>query len=170
MLEFSDYATQLLGKSYCFITKEEKPEMVCAFTVANTSIIVGALPNNKRNKINRTIPNKKRKSQYPAVLIGQLAVFDKFSGMGIGNELIDFIKVWFIDPMNKTGCRYLVVDAINHPKVVEFYRNNGFDFVFPSEEEELKHMERLTGKTSETTTRKTRLMFFDLIVLKSQLI
>lgn len=165
--EFADYESQLLGKSYCFVKEDASKKVVCAFTVANTSIVVGSLPNNRRNKINRTIPNQKRKSQYPAVLIGQLAVFDDFSGKRIGDELLDFIKSWFIDPMNKTGCRYLVVDAVNQTKVLDFYKRNGFEFVFQTDKDELKQMIRMTGRGATDTIRKTRLMFFDLIVLKS---
>ena len=111
--DYADYAYQLLGKSYCFV-KPDTSEIVCAFTVANSSVKVDSLPSNLRNKLNRKIPNAKRRPQYPAVLVGQLAVSDLFSGHHVGDELLDFIKSWFIDPLNKTGCRYVIVDAVNH--------------------------------------------------------
>lgn len=118
--DYADYTYQLLGKSYCFV-KPDTSEIVCAFTVANSSVKVDSLPSNLRNKLNRKIPNAKRRPQYPAVLVGQLAVSDLFSGHHVGDELLDFIKSWFIDPLNKTGCRYVIVDAVNHPKVFEYY-------------------------------------------------
>jgi hypothetical protein len=39
---------------------EEKgiKKIVCAFTVANPSIKIEDIPSNKRNKLNRKIPNK----------------------------------------------------------------------------------------------------------------
>ncbi len=77
--DYADYAYQLLGKSYCFV-KPETSEIICAFTVANSSVKVDSLPSNLRNKLNRKIPNAKRRPQYPAVLVGQLAVSDLFSG------------------------------------------------------------------------------------------
>jgi GNAT superfamily N-acetyltransferase len=180
--EYAQYSSQLLGKSYCFITNvpgEEK--IVCAFTVSNSSIKVDNLPSKKRNRLNRKIPNSKRKSQYPAVLVGQLAVFDEFHGSNIGTELMDFIKSWFIDPLNKTGCRYVIVDAVNHEKVLQYYQDNGFDFIFSSDEEEIKsmeHSERINiwkkleyrffhKKNSVSVFRNTRLMYFDLIILHS---
>ena len=98
--DYADYAYQLLGKSYCFV-KPDTSEIVCAFTVANSSVKVDSLPSNLRNKLNRKIPNAKRRPQYPAVLVGQLAVSDLFSGHHVGDELLDFIKSWFIDPLNK---------------------------------------------------------------------
>ena len=166
--DYADYAYQLLGKSYCFV-KPDTSEIVCAFTVANSSVKVDSLPSNLRNKLNRKIPNAKRRPQYPAVLVGQLAVSDLFSGHHVGDELLDFIKSWFIAPLNKTGCRYVIVDAVNHPKVFEYYQRNGFKFLFSSDEEEWTF---LHNKGLEPTTpiepMKTRLMYFDLIYLRTK--
>ena len=166
--DYADYAYQLLGKSYCFV-KPDTSEIVCAFTVANSSVKVDSLPSNLRNKLNRKIPNAKRRPQYPAVLVGQLAVSDLFSGHHVGDELLDFIKSWFIDPLNKTGCRYVIVDAVNHSKVFEYYQRNGFKFLFSSDEEEWTF---LHNKGLEPTTpiepMKTRLMYFDLIYLRTK--
>lgn len=172
--DYADYAYQLLGKSYCFV-KPDTSEIVCAFTVANSSVKVDSLPSNLRNKLNRKIPNAKRRPQYPAVLVGQLAVSDLFSGHHVGDELLDFIKSWFIDPLNKTGCRYVIVDAVNHPKVFEYYQRNGFKFLFSSDEEEWTFLHNRTflhNKGLEPTTpiepMKTRLMYFDLIYLRTK--
>ena len=166
--DYADYAYQLLGKSYCFV-KPETSEIVCAFTVANSSVKVDSLPSNLRNKLNRKIPNAKRRPQYPAVLVGQLAVSDLFSGHHVGDELLDFIKSWFIDPLNKTGCRYVIVDAVNYPKVFEYYQRNGFKFLFSSDKEEWTF---LHNKGLEPATpvepMKTRLMYFDLIYLRTK--
>jgi len=164
--EFDDYSYQLLGKSYCFITKQDN-RMVAAFTVANSSIRVDNIPKPKRNKLNRKIPFSKQRSQYPAVLVGQLVVFDDFHGMDIGQEMMDFIKAWFIDPLNKTGCRYIVVDAVNNEKVLQFYLDNGFDFIFASDEEELRYMTKEENVKNDERFRETRLMYFDLMRLAS---
>ena len=166
--DYADYAYQLLGKSDCFV-KPETSEIVCAFTVANSSVKVDSLPSNLRNKLNRKIPNAKRRPQYPAVLVGQLAVSDLFSGHHVGDELLDFIKSWFIDPLNKTGCRYVIVDAVNHQKVFEYYQRNGFKFLFSSDEEEWTFLHN-KGQASTTPIEpmKTRLMYFDLIYLRTK--
>ena len=143
--DYADYAYQLLGKSYCFV-KPDTSEIVCAFTVANSSVKVDSLPS-----------------------VRQLAVSDLFSGQHIGDELLDFIKSWFIDPLNKTGCRYVIVDAVNHPKVFDYYQRNGFKFLFSSDEEEWVF---LHNKGQEPTTpvepMRTRLMYFDLIYLRTK--
>lgn len=165
-VEFEDYSYQLLGKTYCFTTKHDN-KMVAAFTVANSSICVDNIPKPKKNKLNRWIPFSKQRSQYPAVLVGQLAVFDDFRGLAIGREMMDFIKAWFIDPLNKTGCRYIVVDAVNKEKVLQFYLDNGFDFIFTSAEEESHYLSKEENVKNGEQFRRTRLMYFDLMKLAS---
>lgn len=164
--EFNDYEFQLLGKSYCFVSKEDH-RIAAAFTVANSSVRVDNMPKSKRNRLNRRIPFSKQRSQYPAVLIAQLAVFDEFKGLHLGNEVLDAVKAWFLDPLNKTGCRYVVVDAVNRPKVLNFYQDNGFDFIFSSDEEEVQYLSRAENITDGDMFRETRLMVFDLMRLRT---
>lgn len=165
--EFFDYDYQMLGKTYCFVTSD-KQKMVAAFTVANSSVRVDNMPKPKRNKLNRKIPFSKQRSQYPAVLVAQLAVFDEFAGKNLGQEVLDFIKSWFINPLNKTGCRYIVVDAVNKPKVLQFYLDNGFDYIFSSDLEEMQYISK-SGNTEEGDFyRETRLMVFDLMSIRSK--
>ena len=85
--EYSDYEYQMLGKTYCFVTREEQ-KIVAAFSIANSSVRVDNMPKSKRNKLNRKIPFSKQRSQYPAVLVAQLAVFDDFGGNdhGVGSS------------------------------------------------------------------------------------
>jgi hypothetical protein len=71
---------------------------------------------------------------------------------------MDSIKSWFIDDENKTGCRYLVVDAYNEATPLEYYRKNGFDFMFSTEEQEREYR-----SMSGDGPLHTRLMFFDLM-------
>lgn len=160
--EFEDYNAQLLGKSYGFV-KSDSLELVAAFTVSNSMLPVSDFPNPIKNRLNRNIPNKKRNTQYPAVLIGQLVVFDSFAGKRIGDEVLGFIKGWFIEPLNKTGCRYIIVDAANNEKVLNFYKRNGFKFIFNEIKDEIEYMKL----DLDPEYKRTRLMYFDLIVLKS---
>jgi hypothetical protein len=101
------YSKELLGKSYCFRLDTEPSVIVCAFTVSNDSVKVNFLPNSRKKKLVKSIPRVKQFRSYPAVLIGRLGVNQDFKNIGIGRELMDFIKSWFIHPNNKTGCRFL---------------------------------------------------------------
>lgn len=161
--EFEEYDNQLLGKSYGFIKSSPLLQPVAAFTVSNSMLPVSVFPHPIKNRINRTIPNAKRNAQYPAVLIGQLVVFDRFSGKQIGDEVLSFIKSWFISPLNKTGCRYILVDAANNDKVLDFYLRNGFRFIFDRISDEIEYMKL----DLEPAYKRTRFMYFDLIVLKA---
>lgn len=66
--------------------------------------------------------------------------------------------LWFTEPDNKTGCRYLVVDAYNAEIPLSYYRKNGFTQLFSTEEQEKEYR-----NISSEGTLTTRLMFFDLI-------
>lgn len=157
-----NYSNQLLGKSYCFLLDENPQEIVCAFTISNDSIKTNFLPRSRKEKVNKEIPRVKQFRSYPAVLIGRLGVSDKFKKNGIGCELMDFIKSWFIDPENKTGCRFVVVDSYNEEIPLAYYQRNDFEFLFSSEEQEKEYM-----GLPEDYELRTRLMYFDLIVLSS---
>lgn len=130
------YAEQLLGKTYYFATEGNDPQIVCAFTLANDSIKAALIPNSSRNKIQRKIPNSKRTRSYPAVLIGRLGVSKEFQGknISVGSQVIEFIASWFIHPNNKTGCRFIVVDAYNKSNILHFYEKNGFKYLYSTEE------------------------------------
>ena len=107
------YSKQMLGKSYCFRLDEDSSVIVCAFTLSNDSIRVDMLPNSREKKVRKNIPRSKQMRRYPGVLIGRLGINVDFAHRGIGSELMEFIKSWFLDAGNKTGCRFLIVDAYN---------------------------------------------------------
>jgi len=98
---------------------------------------------------------------YPAVLIGRFGVNIILLRSGVGCEVMDFIKSWFIEPKNKTGCRFLVVDAYNEEIPIKFYSKNGFSFLFNTEPQEKEYL-----NIPENIPLKTRLMYFDLIKIK----
>jgi GNAT superfamily N-acetyltransferase len=132
----ANYEQQLLGKTYCFVPDENLSIIVCAFTLSNSSIEAGNLPNSRRKKVTEFIPHEKSLSSYPATLIGRLAVSEDFQGNRIGSNLLDYIKLWIMDSENKTGCRFLTVDAYNNEVTGRFYEANGFKYLFSSEQQE----------------------------------
>ena len=119
--DFADYAHYLMGKSYCFRLKEDVRRIVCAFTVSNDSIRIYDLPRSRRDYMKAITHHEKRLRRYPGVLIGRLAVAEEFANKGIGSEVLTFIKDLFSDPDIQTGCRFIIVDAVNSPEVLSFY-------------------------------------------------
>lgn len=155
------YDEQLLGKTYFFATeKGGKDVIVCAFTLANDSIKAALIPNASRNKIQRKIPNSKRTRSYPAVLIGRLGVAKEFQATnhGIGSQVIDYIITWFLLPENKTGCRFIVVDAYNKDNVLRFYEKNGFKFLYSTE-----NLEKEANHIPAEEHLEARMMYLDLL-------
>ena len=148
------------------------------------------LPNARKKKVIKDIPREKTMKSYPAVLIGRLGVntnyrFIEGETERTGKQLMDFIKSWFIDGANKTGCRFIVVDSYNDVAPLRYYTENGFVPLFGSEEQEKEY----TGLKIDLTKRQifwnkvrrflklpqiqtdklhTRLMYFDLIILKNK--
>ncbi len=149
-------AQELMSKSYCFY-KKDTMEAVAAFCVINTDIAVDLIPKSTRNKLNRKIPYAKQRDHYPAVLIGQIAEFDRFAQYHLGDELMDSIKWWLQNVANLIAARYMVVDAVNHEKVLQFYARNQFWTVFKTEEDE-----RLANEIEEGKPLLTRFMIADL--------
>lgn len=154
------YCQQLLGKTYLYKLRYSPGPVVAAFTISNASIRVDDLPNSRKKKIEHDIPYQKTCRNYPAVLIGRLGVDKEFQSKHIGSEIIEFIKYWFIEPNNKTGCRFVLIDAYNMPNTIKFYETNGFKMMFSSEEQE-----KIYRRLKPEVDLSTRIMYFDLVNL-----
>lgn len=136
-----DYARQLLAVTYAL---ESDNETAAYFSVLNDSIRKGDASRSRLEKILELIPYKKRGYEsHPAVKVGRFAVSRKHQNKKVGTELMDFIKVFFVKN-NKTGCRFITVDA--YKEAIGFYQKNGFDFL-----------------TSKDEFKDRRIMYFDLI-------
>lgn len=98
----------------------------------------------------RQISYPKRRPSYPSVKLGRLGVSSKHQSQGIGLTIMDYLKVSFTFD-NKTGCRFITVDAYNNPRTLKFYKEKcDFDYLTNAD------VDPVTG---------THLMFFDLYQL-----
>jgi GNAT superfamily N-acetyltransferase len=91
-----------------------------------------------------TIPENLRYTELPAVKIGRLGVRREYQCKDVGTALINLVKELFRRD-NRTGCRFMTVDAYNEQPVLRFYEKNGFDFYHDRD-----------------LSKRTRIMFFDL--------
>lgn len=140
-----DNSKQLLSVTYAV---ELGNELVAYFSISNDAIKRELCPRTAFERAASFIPHCKRYNALPAVKIGRLATAKGKQSNGIGSEILNFLKGWFTEG-NKTGCRFIVVDAINKDRTINFYKKNGFKFLSQKDE----------GKD-------TRLLFFDLLTLK----
>ncbi|MCI4624942.1 MAG: GNAT family N-acetyltransferase [Candidatus Magnetoovum sp. WYHC-5] len=142
-----EHSKQLLAITYLY---EGQDYTKAYFSVLNDSIRIQDVKFKNRFKkiVLQYIPLRKRGYRsYPAVKVGRFAVNKDFHNKKVGTEIMDYIKVFFINK-NKTGCRFIIVDA--YRDAVGFYRKNGFNFL-----------------TEENETEDTRLMYFDLKLVGS---
>lgn len=136
------YRNALLAVSYIAENKEGK--IIGYFSLANDRVSLSDFDcKTDFNRFRRhRFVNEKRLKSYPAVKICRLGIDLTAKGYGVGSEILDFIKDYFIEN-NKTGCRFITVDA--YINAVPFYMKNHF-------------MPLLTSDTDE----HTRLLFYDL--------
>jgi GNAT superfamily N-acetyltransferase len=135
-----NYLKSLIAVTYLLQVGDET---VAYFSLSNDSLIKNDGERPVWNKINRFIPNDKRRRSYPAVKIGRLAVTKKYAGIGVGKRIILAIKSMYINEPQRAGCRFLMVDA--YREALPFYEKNKFKF--------------LTEQDCDDTTRT---MYFDL--------
>ena len=145
------YRKELLAVTYLV---EDNVKSVAYFSLANDRIGIEDFDNsNLFNRFRRKrFINSKRIKHYPAVKICRLGVDQESQHYGIGTTLMNYIKMYFMDD-NKTGCRYITVDA--HTDAIPFYLKNGFNFL------------QIDDKSTDTDSDSTHLMFFDLMCLKA---
>lgn len=141
--ESQHYRKALLAVSYVLEIEESK-QVMAYFSLANDRVSLTDFENNTEfNRFRRhRFVNDKRLKSYPAVKICRLGTELSVRGLGIGTSLLNMIKSFFLDD-NKTGCRFVTVDA--YAAAVPFYQRNGFEFL-----------------NDEDAGDYTRLMFYDL--------
>ncbi len=146
---------QRLAETY-YLQPKEATEKDLFFPVAFVSFLNDSITITKEERktdkkgfwktIRKAIPNKQRfYPSYPAVKIGRLGVVKKYQRQNFGTSLINMTKNFFLRN-NRTGCRFITVDADNDEPTKKFYIKNGFQFLWEMDSED-----------------DTRIMFFDLI-------
>ncbi|MDR0693698.1 MAG: GNAT family N-acetyltransferase [Prevotellaceae bacterium] len=135
-----NYSKSLLAVTYLLQIGDET---VAYFSLSNDSLIKNDREQPVWNKINRIIPNDKRRRSYPAVKIGRLAVAKKHAGKGLGSRIILTIQNMYINESQRAGCRFLIVDA--YRDALPFYQKKDFKFL-----------------TEQDCNDDTRIMYFDL--------
>jgi len=133
---------ELLTETYALTEATDKTY----FPVALIDLCNDSIRREKFNKINKlkSFSTQKNYPSYPAVKITRLGVHHEFQRNNIGSFLLNITKQFFITD-NRTGCRFLTVDAYNRDNILKFYTKNDFQFFYDKDK-----------------NRKTRAMFFDL--------
>ena len=139
-----NYSKSMLAVTYLIKVENEIAAYFCLSNdgLTRTTILT---PEEKSlwNKVGRKIPNSKRRKTYPAVKIGRLAVNQRFSGLGLGTQILLSVREMYISESHHAGCRFVTVDA--YRTAFSFYERNDFKYL-----------------TTKDTDDETRIMYFDL--------
>jgi GNAT superfamily N-acetyltransferase len=142
----SAFQKYLLSVSYACVDVSSSGKVLAYCSLANDKVAITDFKDRaefNRFRKKRGFPNEKRLKSYPAVKLCRLGVEESAKGQQIGTTVLDYIKSMFVIE-NKTGCRFLTVDA--YLNAVPFYEKNGFRFM-----------------TQNDDDPHTRLMYFDLL-------
>lgn len=141
--EASDYQKELLAVTYLVISVSTS-EVIAYFSVLNDTIRLDENERNKWNKLNRKIPNNKRRRHYPAIKLGRLAVSRDYAHSGIGRTVIDYVTTACLN-FRVSGCRFMTVDA--YRDALGFYEKCGFTFFTDSDKDDETRVMYLDLKT-----------------------
>lgn len=144
-LDSRDGSRQLTSVTY---TVFDAGNPAAFFSLSNDAIHREETAPSGWRRLVKKIHHGKRYASQPAVKIGRLAVASGLEGRGLGSQILDFLKWWFVTG-NKTGCRFIIVDAYRKPDVLKFYLKNGF--------------QALEEETEISPSDTTILMYFDLL-------
>lgn len=108
----------LLTRTYCLYENTEPDIVVALLDFCNDAIHL--------QKPHLPLDINKVYSTYPAVKLTRLGVSKDFQRHGIGTQALNMAKRFFVTD-NRTGCRFMTVDAYKKPAgIFEFYKSNGF--------------------------------------------
>ena len=106
------------GASRTFVSVERESGLVAGFySVSTSSLALVAAP----GKMRRNMP-----SPIPVVLIGRLAVDERFKGTGLGASLLQDALLRCVEAARSVGIRAIIVDPLND-SAAAFYRRFGFE-------------------------------------------
>ncbi len=106
------------GASRTFISIEHDSGVIAGFySVSTSSLSLDVAP----GKLRRNMP-----SPIPVVLIGRLAVDERFTGSGLGASLLQDALLKCIEAARSVGIRAIVVDVLNE-SAASFYQKFGFN-------------------------------------------
>ncbi len=124
------HAVELLAVTY-LIEDLKAGQTIVYFSLLNDKIEREITDEKEWKRLSRGIPYFKRRSSHPAVKVGRLAVSKAYQHQGWGKTILDTLKQWFTEN-NKTGCRYITVDALRSAQ--EFYEKNDFKVLVTPED------------------------------------
>lgn len=111
------------GASRTFVTAEADTGKVAGYYCLSAGALA---PEDAPGRVRRNMP-----APIPIILIGRLAVDERFKGHGLGASLLQDAVLKGIEASRILGARTFIVDALNDD-AERFYRKFGFELMPPA--------------------------------------
>ena len=108
---------ELLTQKYCLYERSAPMLVLVLLDFCNDAVQLKNVPTEIDHRIHYRL--------LPAVKLTRLGVAKPFQRKGIGTHALNMVKRLFITD-NRTGCRFITVDAYNETRIIDFYQRNGF--------------------------------------------
>lgn len=137
-----DFEDRQIARTFVLINSN-KSEVVGYFTISMKSLSTNGMSKTSIKKIDGVSNSRVCIHSF---LIGQLGISDNYSEYKLGTLLLDdaFSKIEIAH--NLVAGRYILVDAINHKKVINFYSEYGFALLDTNLEESENSSTRMIYK------------------------
>lgn len=131
---------QLMTQTYALTLKDDPNAILGLVDLCNDSIRA-----KECHTAAHTLPKGKRYPALPAVKITRFGIKRDMQRQGLGRLVVAMlVNLFHVD--NRTGCRFITLDAYNKPNVLAFYTQRHFDFM-----------------TDDDKDRNNRAMYLDLL-------
>ena len=127
------FEKKLRARTYLLFEKKNK-KIAGYFSIAISVLYA----NEVKEKILLEIGDLQTKKDIPCLLIGQIAKADDYKDIKLGNFLMEYAIKQLEITNNIIGGRFILLDAINNEKIIDFYKSFGF-----FEIEEIKNKENI---------------------------
>lgn len=109
---------ELANVSRTFVTIERESELVAGYYCLSSSSVA-------RERAGRVLGAHGTPDPVPVILIGRLAVDERFAGQGVGASLLQDAVIKGVEASRIVGSRAFLVHALND-RAASFYRRFGF--------------------------------------------
>jgi len=137
-----DFEERQIARTFVLVNNT-KNEVVGYFTISMKSLSTNDMSKTSIKKIDGVSNSRVCIHSF---LIGQLGISDNYAKYKLGTLLLDdaFLKIEMAHDL--VAGRYILVDAINHQKIINFYRESGFTLLDTNLEESQKGSIRMIYK------------------------
>ena len=137
-----DFEQRHIARTFVLLNRK-RDEVVGYFTISIKSLSTSGMSKTSIKKIDGVSNNR---DCIHSFLIGQLGISDNYAEYKLGALLLDdaFFKIEMAH--NLVAGRYILVDAINNEKVINFYRENDFTVLNANTEDSDNNSTRMIYK------------------------